>query len=227
MIIDDLILSKNWQQMATHLKRLSNMEFRRTETHIRTCLLPTLCNADFWDALLHLIIYKRQAFLSGILTVGLLEGDGRLDLDATEALAFFEHIRTHEPESVTKIVNMALEQLNHTDNIERILTLCHIDDERQRISHLLKIDSLPAYYKLFQALKHTADNHELARRSCLYIMKRRNDRAFNMASLLQAYFGIDELRSLFSLRIEPYELNLIDRDYDTFTHVLNGKRPKI
>lgn len=165
--------------------------------------------------------------MSGILVIGELERDGKLDLDAPEAHAFFQYILANDPDSVPKIVNMALEQLARTDNIVCILSLCHIDDERQRISHLIKVDSPSAYYLLFQTLKHVDDCYELVHRCCLYIMKRRNDQAFNMASILQAYFGIDALRSLFSLHIEPYELNLIDRDYNTFIHVLNGKRPNV
>jgi hypothetical protein len=58
-------------------------------------------------------------------------------------------------------------------------------------------------------------------------MKRNNDMAFNMASIMRTYFGIDDLKSHLSLRIEPYELNLIDRSYETFFDFLNGKRPKV
>ena len=58
-------------------------------------------------------------------------------------------------------------------------------------------------------------------------MKKNNDMAYNMASILKHYFGIDELKATFSLLIEPYELSYIEQNYDNFNHVLKGKRPRL
>ena len=49
--------------------------------------------------------------------------------------------------------------------------------------------------------------------------------AFNMASILRGYFGIEQINMNFSLRIEPYELNYIDKSFANFNNFLNGRRP--
>ena len=100
-------------------------------------------------------------------------------------------------------------------------------EPRSRIAILLKSESPIAYYVLFNSLKHLPEHQALVRKCCVYIMKRNNDMAYNMVSILRCYFGITDLRSQLSLRIEPYELSLVDRSYQTFLDFLNGKRPKV
>ena len=63
------------------LKSLSNMEFRRMERVMREEVLTDLENDLFWETLLHLIIFKRAAFISGVTVVRHLAEDGTLDFD--------------------------------------------------------------------------------------------------------------------------------------------------
>jgi hypothetical protein len=47
-------------------------------------------------------------------------------------------------------------------------------------------------------------------------MKRGDGLSFNLASLIKAYFGLDELKGTFSLRLKPYELARIESSYKAF-----------
>jgi hypothetical protein len=76
-------------------------------------------------------------------------------------------------------------------------------------------------------LRRAADNQPLLRAACLAIMKKNDDMSFNMASLLRSYFDLNDIKSTFSLQIEPYELSYIEQSYDNFEHILKGKQPKL
>lgn len=214
-------------QLHCILGRLTNMEFKRAEQSVREHLLPSLPNKLFWEALLGLIRFRRQAFMSGIMGVEKLAANGTLDFHCEEAQALSEHVRTVCPEAVDKLVSMALPKMQTEEQAEALFQCFRIDNPRTRIAHLLKSDSPLAYYILFKSLRHIPDQKDIVRKSCIYIMKRNDDMAFNMVSILRTYFGIDDLKSRLSLHIEPYELNLIDRSYETFKDFLYGKRPKM
>ena len=222
-----LTLRSEWEQLSRCFSSMSNTEFRRAEVYIRKSLLPTLSNDAFWNALYHLVQYRRQAFLSGVLSAEKYVKDGTLDLCCQGARLLSVYLYEIHPLSVSKIVGMLLPLLQNSQQIEDLFRTFRIDDERQRVMALLRVESPHAYYLLFNALRHIPDNRVLALNCCRYIMGRKNDMAYNMAALLQAYFGLDELRGQFSLNVQPYELSLLDRGPKTFYQILNGRRPQL
>lgn len=221
-----LVKARDWDGLAQQMGRLSNMEFRRLESVMRKEVLTELENGLFWETLLHIIKFKRSAFLSGVLAARHLAEKGMLDFTDEHVEQLYKHLKATSPESVVKICNMILPALQTETQAEGLFRALHIDNEVTRLSILLKVDSPLAYYLVFNTLK-TVEDKQTARKCCMTIIKRGDDRAFNMASLVKTYFGLDELPARFSLAIEPYELNHIDKDFDTFLHVLNGKRPKL
>lgn len=221
------IEKRNQELVHSTLARLTNMELKRTEQSVRESLLPSLPNELFWEAMLALVKFRRQAFISGIMAVETLAKNGTLDFECEEAIALSEYMHTCCPESIDKLVSMALPKMQTEMQMDGLFQCFRVDNPRTRIALLLKSESPLAYYVLFKSLKHIPDQKDIVRKCCIYIMKRNNDMAFNMASIMRTYFGIDDLKSHLSLRIEPYELNLIDRSYETFFDFLNGKRPKV
>lgn len=221
-----LVEMRDWEGLAQLMDSLSNMEFRRLERVVREEVLTRLTNGLFWETLLHIIIYKRAAFLSGIIAVEHLAKDGTLDFRNEHARRLYEHLRTTSPDSVVKLGNMAAPLMQTEGQTEEMFRAFHIDNEVTRLSILLKVNSPLAYYLIFKTLKQVEDK-VIARKCCMVIIKRGDDKAFNMASLIKTYFGLDDLPARFSLTIEPYELSHIDKDFDTFLHVLHGKRPRI
>ena len=225
--LHQFILDGNWEQAYTLFQAMNNTEFRRAEEYVRTAILPLLDNDPLWTTLLHLVQYRRQAFLSGVLSLQHLVADATLRFDVPSAKAFFDYLQQQHPESIQKTVNMILPLLQTEQQIEALFRVANIEKDKQRIAALLKVESPQAYHLLFSLLRHQADNRKLALDCSRYILKRDNDMAYNMVSILQAYFGLHELRKQFSLHIEPYELSLLDRGEQIFYHLLNGKRPQL
>lgn len=226
-MVSALIMNGDWEGLNSLLNRLTNSEFRKAEAMIRTQVLPSLTNNQFWDAYLHLIIYKRQAFLSGILAIGRLARHDELSLDYDSAHQTAQWLCHNAPDSTIKLLRMAIPLLLNHRQIDEFLSVFHEDNTLAVLQVLMTEDTHHAYYAMFNLLKHHADDHELVKQTCLGLIKKNTDLSFNMASIVRSYFGINDIRSTFSLQIEPFELNYIDKSYDNFIHVLQGKRPRI
>jgi len=84
--IREAIEAHDHEQLHRILERLTNMEFKRTEQSVRESLLPSLSNELFWEALLGLMKFRRQAFMSGIMSVETLAKKGTLDFECEEAI---------------------------------------------------------------------------------------------------------------------------------------------
>ncbi len=222
-----LIETKDWTGLDNLLARQSNADFRRTEALVRDFVMPNLSNTGFWEAYMHLLMYRRQSFLPCICAVGNLAKTGKLDFDCPQAVELAQWLRQTSPESVVKVVRMAVPLLATDRQILSLFRLFGFTDEKGTVAVLVKETSPHAYYALFETLKQVPDDRQLQRAACLAVMRKSDDLSFNMASILKSYFGLDDIRSTFSLRIEPYELSFIDRSYDNFLRVLNGKRPRV
>ena len=221
-----LIGTRDWEGLSQMLGSLSNMELRRMERVMREEVLKELENDLFWETLLHIIIFKRAAFISGVTAVTHLVKDGTLDFEVEGVRRLYEHLKVTNMESLVKICNMMMPELRIEAQVMGMFEAFHVENEVTRLTVLLKAEHDLSYYLIFKTLKLIEDK-AIARRCCVALMKRQDDRAFNAVCLIKAYFGLDDLPARFSLTIEQYELSHIDRDYNTFIHVLNGKRPKI
>lgn len=225
MTISQYINKEDWDGLDRQFNKMSNSEFRRSETIVR----ETLAHVDndlFWKAYLHLLQYRRQSFLVCILSIERLARTDEISFSCEAAQALSLWVRQESSESVPKILRMTIPILTTERQIEDLLRLFDVTDEREWIYILVKEDTPLAYYMLFKALR-TVDDKNLVYQCCVALMKKNNDMAYNMASILKHYFGIDELKAALSLLIEPYELSYIEQNYDNFNHVLNGKRPRL
>ena len=224
--LEQLIDTRDWAGLTQMLGNLSNMELRRMERVMREEVLTGLENDLFWETLLHLIIFKRAAFISGVTALTHLAKDGTLDFEVESVDRLCEHLKATNQESLVKMCNMMVPELRTEAQVMGMFEAFHVENEVTRLAVLLKAEHDLSYYLIFKTLKLIEDKL-VARKCCVALMKRQDDRAFNAVCLIKAYFGLDDLPARFSLTIEQYELSHIDRDYNTFIHVLNGKRPRI
>ena len=224
--VTQLISTRDWDGLTQMLGNLSNMELRRMERVMREEVLTGLENDLFWETLLHLIIFKRAAFISGVTALTHLAKDGTLDFEVKSVGRLCEHLKATNQESLVKMCNMMVPELRTEVQVMGMFEAFHVENEVTRLAVLLKAEHDLSYYLIFKTLKLIEDKL-VARKCCVALMKRQDDRAFNAVCLIKAYFGLDDLPARFSLTIEQYELSHIDRDYNTFIHVLNGKRPRI
>ena len=224
--VTQLISTRDWEGLTQMLGSLSNMELRRMEHVMREEVLTGLENDSFWETLLCAVKFKRAAFISGVTAVSHLVKEDTLDFEVEGVERLYEHLKATNPESLLKICNMMVPELRKEAQVMQMFEAFHVENEVTRISVLLKSEHDLSYYLIFKTLKLIEDRL-IARKCCVALMKRQDDRAFNAVCLIKAYFGLDDLPARFSLTIEQYELSHIDRDYDTFCHVLDGKRPKV
>ena len=224
--VTQLISMRDWEGLTQMLGSLSNMELRRMERVMREEVLVGLKNDVFWETLLHIIIFKRAAFISGVTAVTHLAKDGSLDFEVGSVARLYEHLKATHVESLVKMCNMMVPELKTEEQVMGMFEAFHVENEVTRLAVLLKAEHDLSYYLIFKTLKLIEDK-VIARKCCMALVKRQDDRAFNAVCLIKAYFGLDDLPARFSLTIEQYELSHIDRNYDTFCHVLNGKRPKL
>jgi hypothetical protein len=225
-LIRQQINTREWDELTRTLQSLSNMELRRMERVMREEVLTKLPNDLFWETLLHIIIYRRPAFITGVMAAEHLAKDGTLDFDTESTKQLFEYLNGSHPESIVKLCNMMMPLLQTEQQTTGLFTAFHIENEMTRLGILLKADTSLSYYLIFKTLKLIEDK-VIARKCSMALVKRKDDHAFNAVCLIKAYFGLEDLPGRFSLKIEPYELSHIDRNYETFVHVLEGKRPKI
>lgn len=217
----------DWDGLIRFLSQLTNRDFHKMEKTVREEILPTLQPQSFWPAMQALLLFKKSAFVTGIAALQTVATKEGFSFKSDEAQAFARVMIEQMPEVPAKIINIALPLMQTEEQIEDLFDLFEVDNMRDRLASLLKVESPLTYFVMFKVLKMIPDNQELGRKCCIYIMKRNNDLSFNMASILRAYFDLQDLKSQLSLKIDTYELNYIDRNYEAFLHVLNGKRPKI
>ncbi len=222
--VSEAIEQKQWDKLPLLFNALSNAQFRRTESHLRQTVLPKLKNDDFWETLYHLIIYRPQAFLSGILAIEHLAKDGTLSYDNDGAQLLAASI---DATQVQKIVSMAVPKLVTEEQVLGIFELFHFHDEKKQVAVLIQTHTPLTYYHIFRTLQHIPDHRELALRTCRYMLKKGDDMSFNMAAILRAYFGLNEITHQLSLKIEPYELSYLETSYEKFKYALEGKKPTI
>ena len=224
--VTQLVGLRDWDGLTQMLRSLSNMELRRMERVMREEVLTELENDLFWATLLCAIQVKRSAFISGVTSARHLAKDGTLDF-ATESVGrLYEHLKATNAESVVKMCNMMVPELETEAQVRGMFEAFHVENEVTQLAIMLKAEHDLSYYLIFKTLKLIEDK-VVARKCCMALVKRQDDRAFNAVCLIKAYFGLDDLPARFSLTIEQYELSHIDRDFDTFIHILNGKRPKL
>lgn len=225
-VLKSYIQSRNWDGTNKVLSYMNSGAKKLIEEYTRNTILPSLDNDLYWETCLHLILFRRQAFLSCVKCCEHLVKNKTLNFDNIGVKGLYEFLSKENPESINKIARMLMPLLNTEELIDGLFKGFHIDNEVTRINILLTVDSAPSYYAIFKNMK-MLDDRVVAMKCCQVIMKRDNDMAFNAVSIFKAYFGLDELPARFSLNIAAYEISRIDRDYKSFCHILQGKRPTI
>ncbi len=221
------ILEKDWKRLRSVLDNMTNMQRRRSETYLRTTILPQLTNDEFWQTLAWLVSYRHQAFLSGVMAAEGLAKNGTIDLRCEGAQELADWLRKNYPAGIPKVLDMLLPRLHTEEQIEAMLQTFEADDNRAHITALLRCNTPLTLHALFNTLRHMPEGRRFALLCAQQLMHKGGDMAWNMAAILHTYFGLEELQGRFSLHIEPYELARLDTGPEVFYHLLSGRRPEV
>lgn len=221
--LQTLFASEDWSALVSYLAGLSNAHFRTAGYMIGERMLVDVEPEVFWEVMRRLVEWQPKAFTVTLAKAALprLQG-GTLSL----ADAGFSHLASAlaVPERVVdreKILLLWLPAMRRPENMERLFEMFGIMAVRRRMDFLLRVDTLAAGFVLLRTLRFEEHDGELMTQTCRQLMRRGTSTSFNLASLLRAFFGLDEVRGTFSLTLQPYELARVDTDFDVFVRIVS------
>ena len=94
------------------------------------------------------------------------------------------------------------------------------EDRRTWLPFLRNAGTLACYYVLFNSLRFVEDDRAYLVRLAVYLIRKGDSLSFSMASLIREYFGLDEVKGTFSLRLRPYQLSHIETSYESFLDIM-------
>ncbi|MBO7068995.1 MAG: hypothetical protein J6W52_10035 [Bacteroidaceae bacterium] len=115
-----------------------------------------------------------------------------------------------------KTINFLLPYLKDDEQIRYLFKCFKMQEAGDWIPFLIKVNTLPCAFLLFSSLRYVEHERDCLVRIAYFLMKRGDGLSFNLASLMKAYFGLDELKGTFSLQLKPFELARLETSYKAF-----------
>lgn len=198
--------------LYNYLLQLSNAEFRTAGFLLGDKLLSSLSRESYWHCFITIVPKNSKAFLGTFLKA--LPNHFALALKEIE-----EYAQVASPIDKNKLLVTLLPTLSDPQEIEWILNLYYDEDSRKRVKLLLKFNTLPIYYCIFQSLRKMDHQIQALREYSILLMRKGDHLSFNLAGIIQSYFGLNALPGTFSLRLETYELNRLET-YEGFQKII-------
>lgn len=213
-----LVDGRQWLDIPAYLSTLSHSQFRTAGYILGEKIMPQLDADAFWTLAKTLVDYNAKAFL-----VTLLKGwmQSSIPLRCPSSHAFFSSLQGSE-EDQRKTMQVLLPVLTDISLIEWLESTIHFTDARKRVACYLNTITIHSGYLLLQALHQLDDDRALLVRTTHFLMKRGDGLSFNLASLFCTFFGLDEVKGTFSLRIQPFQLARLASDFGAFSTTLNA-----
>ncbi|MCH5181182.1 MAG: hypothetical protein J1F06_00985 [Prevotellaceae bacterium] len=200
-----LVEAGETDRLADTLDSLSHADRRTASYLLAEKLLPAMTEASrFWTLFKSLVSRNARAYLGTMLkAAAALYDAGRIEL----ALPPLDYTDV----DARKIADAFLPVLRTPAEIASL--------HPSKIA-LVRGGTVPCYYVLFQELKQLDGKPQIQTRFCLELIRRGDSLSFNMAALVQAYFGLPPVNATFSLRVEPFQLSRLDETYESFAKTL-------
>jgi len=207
----------DWHAIPAYLKTLSNAQFRTAGYMMGEMLMPKLQDSDFWALSSILVKYNSKAFLVTVLKSA---SNRNINIKGEDFISFCNILKDNIID-VKKTLHVLIPQMTHPNQIFDLFDVLGVNDREQRIPYLMKSSTMPVFYVLFHTLKYVEHDRSILIRTVYFLMKRGDDRSFNFASLLRSYFGLEEVKGTFSLKIEPYQLARLEGSYEAFSQSIS------
>ncbi len=213
--------ASDWEALIPYLEGLSHSHFRTAGYLLGERLLADVPPDIFWEVATRLILWHPKAFtvtMAKAAKARLVEGT--LTLADTGVLRLSKALQGdgHQTDR-EKLLLQWLPAVRQPATMERLFSIFNVDDPRRRIEFLLRTDGLTAAFVLLRSLRFEEHDRPYLSEVCRSMIRRADSLSFNIASLLRTYFDLNDVRGVFSLKIEPYELSRLDTDFDTFCRV--------
>lgn len=213
-----MVESSDFEGLVEWLSTLSCANFRTAGYMIGECYAIDLDSQNFWMLCKTLVKYKPKAFLVTMLKA--YEARIQLGKSTIYDEGIIEFSKELNNIDRQKVLSHLLPLMRNDKEVEKLFDLMEYKNRVEWIPFLIQTNSVPCYYELFTSLRYVEDNHDYLVRIAAFILKKGDARSFNLASLMKAYFGLDELKSTFSLNLKPYQLSRLENSYKSFTEIM-------
>ena len=171
---------------------------------------------QFWTSFIKVV----PTFSKGYLGMYLIEAKrlyklGLLNLDAPELYAFAQ-LDTTTTIDLRKTLEALLPLAQTPEEAERLVNLLAEEKTEARINALMKAATLPCCYLIFQQLRLVEGDRNMSRNVCIALNRKDDMRSHQLAALIAAYFGIQNVPLKVVLNLKPYQLHRIENSYDNF-----------
>lgn len=213
-----IMSDRDWNTLLSYLRGLSNAHFRTAGYMLGEQYMPELTDEDFWQLATVLVEAHPKAFLVTVLKSAVQH---RLLVPAPPIEQFLSSLTGRE-EDVRKTLSNLLPSMKTPEDALWLLSTLDCYDPHQRINYFINYSTRVTGFLLLKVLHEVEDDHALLVRTASFLMKKGDGFSFNLASLICACFGLDEVKGTFSLRIRPYELSRLTTDFAAFSKALNA-----
>lgn len=204
----------DYAALTVLLGTLSNSARRTAGYMIGERYAPCLPWERFWDLTAALVAYDSRAFLVTMLKAFVVRLPARRAALRDEGFASL--CRCLNGVERQKALARLLPAMEDDAEVMHLFATLGSDDRRQWLPLLLQSATVPCYYVLFSSLRYVEDDRACLVRMAAFLIRKGDPLSFNLASLMKEYFGLDEVKGTFSLRLRPYQLSRIEQSFGAF-----------
>lgn len=213
-----LITSRMYDDLIVVLKSLSNAQFRVAGYMIGERYAMELENGEFWAVMERLVSFNTKAFLVTMLkALRVRMKEGKSSVKDNGMRDFCSILNEIDRQKTLKYI---LPDIDNIEDIEQFFCLLGYENRSEWIPYLLQSTSIPCYFELFSSLRYVEEDHGYLVRIASFLIKKGDSLSFNLASLMKAYFGLDELKGTFSLSLKPYQLSRLENSFQAFSEAM-------
>lgn len=213
-----IVDGRHWSLLLLYLQGLSNAHFRTAGYMLGEKFMPELNTEDFWQLAHELVEYNPKAFLVTVLKSWVSRCE-TISTGSSYCKLFFSSLRGKD-EDIRKSLTILLPTFNSPDGAEWLINMLDCSDPHRRIAAFITTTTPVTSFLLLHALHEIEDDRVLLIRTANYLIKKGDGLSFNLASLICACFGLDEVKGTFSLHIRPYELSRLMTDFSAFSKII-------
>lgn len=212
-----LVDGRQWSSITQYLGKLSNAQFRTAGYMLGEVYMPQLSDDDFWVLAQHLVDTNSKAFLVTVLKSWCSSMDTR---SLVPTPSFFMSLKGRE-EDQRKALQVMLPVLVNPDDAISLMSAMSVDDVQKRIQAYLHDITPVTAFLLVKALHEVEDDRAFLVRVAYFLIKQNTNLSFNLSSLICSHFGLDEVKGVFSLNLQPFELSRLITDFNAFKKAMS------
>lgn len=216
-----MVKTGKWNDLFRYLDHLSNSNFKSAKFILENDVLLLASSRDFWETSVRLVEYRPKAFLNSVAKVARnrrARGNWKPDFDYLKHIAELLSGEEARPARY-RFIRFLLPLFSTEPDIDRLFAAFGVNAPAGRIVLLREVSQPIHYFMLFNLLR-SQDDHALTVDCCRFLIKQGDDLSYNMASLLKSYFDLKEVKGVFSLQLQPYELGYLENSFSTFERTI-------